>query len=58
MLQLGDAKEFPQALGFKSLDPFFRVSKQGPYSTVIEKDGGDKRLVELELACVALPDLV
>ena len=32
---------------------FFRVSKQGPCFTVIEEDGGDKRLVELELACEA-----
>ena len=52
-----------QALGFESLDPFlsfFLVSKQGPCFTAIQKDGGDKRLVELELACkadgVTLPD--
>ena len=41
---------------------FFRVGKQGPCFTAIEKDGGDKRLVQLELACeadgIALPDLV
>ena len=41
---------------------FFRVSKQGPYFTTVEEDGGDKRVVELELACkadgVALPDPV
>ena len=29
VLQGGDAEKFPQALGFKSLDSFFRVSKQG-----------------------------
>ena len=29
VLQAGDMEKFPQALGFKSLDPFFRVSKQG-----------------------------
>ena len=45
--------KFPQALGFKSLDPFFSVNKQGPCFTAIEEDGGDKRLVALELACEA-----
>ena len=29
-LQVGDAEKFPQALGLESLDPFLRVSKQGP----------------------------
>ena len=53
VLQVGDAEKFPQALGFESLDLFFRVSKQGPCFTAIEEDGGDKRLVELELACEA-----
>ena len=48
-----DAEKFPQALGFQSLDPFLTVSKQGPCFTAIEEDGGDKRLVELELACEA-----
>ena len=51
-----------EALGFESLDPFFKVRKQGPCFTAIEEDGGDKRLVEFELACktngVALPDPV
>ena len=28
-----------------------RVSQQGPCFTVREDDGGDKRLVDLELAC-------
>ena len=45
-----DAEKFPQALGFESLGPFFRVRKQGPCFTAIEEDGGDKRLVQLELA--------
>ena len=31
----------------------FRVGKQGPCFKVIEEDGGDRRLVELELACEA-----
>ena len=41
---------------------FFRVVKQGPGPcfTALAEDGGDKRLVELELACkadgVAPPD--
>ena len=62
VLQVGDAQKFPQAFGFKSLDPFFSVSQQGPFFTAIEEDGGDKRLVELELAFkadgVAPPDPV
>ena len=44
---------FPQALGFEGQDPFLRVNKQGPCPTAIEENGGDKRLVELELACEA-----
>ena len=32
---------------------FFPVSKPGPCFTATEEDGGDKRLVELELACEA-----
>ena len=47
VLQVGDAKKFPQALGFQSLDPFFRVSKQGPCFIATEEDGGDKRIVPL-----------
>ena len=47
VLQVGDTEKFPQALGYKSLDPFFRVSKQGQCFTAEEEDGGDKRLVEL-----------
>ena len=62
VLQGGDAGKFPQALGFKSLDPFFRVSELGQCFTAIEEEGGDKRLVQHELACeadgVALPDPV
>ena len=46
VLQVGDTEKFPQALGFQSLDPFFRVSKQGPCFTAVEEDGGDQRLVE------------
>ena len=53
VLQEGDASKFPQTLGFERLDPFLRVSKQIPCSTAIEKDEGDKRFVDLELACKA-----
>ena len=49
VLQVGDTAEFPHALGFQSLDNFFRVSKQGPCSTAVEKDGCNKRLVQPEL---------
>ena len=62
VVQVGDAEKFPQALGFDGLDPFFRVSKQGPCFTATEEVGGDKRLVELEIACqadgIAPPDPV
>ena len=50
VLQVQDAGKFPHAIDIKSLDPFFRASKQGPCLTAIEEDGGDKRLVWLELA--------
>ena len=62
VLQVGDVEKFPQALGFEGLDPFIRVSKQGPCFTTIEEDGGGKRLVELERSCdadgIAPPDPV
>ena len=51
MIQVEDAKKFPQTLGFEGLDPFLRVSNQGPYLTAIDEGGGGKRLVELELVC-------
>ena len=35
---VGDAEMPPKALGFESLDPLFRVNKQGPCFTAIEKD--------------------
>ena len=53
VLQVGDTEKFPQALGFKSLDPIFRASSQGPCFTSKAENGGDKRLVELELTCEA-----
>ena len=40
MRQVGDVEKFPQALGFESLNLFFRVSKQGLCFTAIEEDGG------------------
>ena len=64
VFQIWDAEKFPQALVFESLDPFFRVSKQGPSLKIVQEDGAD-RLVQLELAEVccetdaaALPDSV
>ena len=42
MLQVGDAEKFLPALGFESMGPFCFLA--------IEEDGGDKRLVQLELA--------
>ena len=45
VLQVGDVEKFPQALGFEGLDPFIRVSKQGPCFTTIEEDVGDNLLV-------------
>ena len=57
-----EMRRFLHALGVESLDPLFRVRKQGPCFTAVGEDGGDKRLVELELACkadgVAPPDPV
>ena len=62
VLQVGDVENLTHALGFESVDPFYRVNKQGPYFIAIEKDGGAKRLVQLELVCeaefVAPPDPV
>ena len=50
---VGDVEKFPQAPRFESLDPFFRISKQGPCFTAIEEEGGGKRFVQFELACEA-----
>ena len=47
VLQRNSAEKFSQALGFESLDPYFRASRQGSCFTAIEEDGGDKRLVKL-----------
>ena len=49
VLQVGDTEKLPHTLGFKAWILFFRVSKQGPCFTAGEEDGGDKRLVQLEL---------
>ena len=40
-------------LALKAWILFFRVSKQDPCFTAIEEEGGDKRLVELDLTCKA-----
>ena len=42
-------RSFLRQFGFEGLDPFFTVNKLGPCFTAVEEDGGDKRLVELEL---------
>ena len=39
VLQVGEAKKFPQGLGIESLDPFLRVNKQGLCFTAVEEDG-------------------
>ena len=53
-------EKFPHALGFKSLDLFSASGSKGSCFTAVEEDEGDKRLVQLELACkadgVAPPD--
>ena len=42
VLQAGYTENCPHELGFESLDPFFRVGKQGPCFTAIEEYGSDK----------------
>ena len=37
VLQVRDAEKTPQVLGFETLDPFVRVSKQGPCFTATEE---------------------
>ena len=49
VLQVGDAEKFHREFGFEGLDPFLKVVKQSPRFTAIEEEGGDERLVELEL---------
>ena len=62
VLQRNSAEKFSQALGFESLDPYFRASRQGSCFTALQEGGSDKRLVEFDLACkadgVPLPDPV
>ena len=62
VLQAGDANKFPWAFGFRRSGSFSQIRKQGPCFTDIEENRGDKRLVQLELACeadgVASPDPV
>ena len=53
VVQERDAKKFPHTFGFKSLDPFCQNQQAGLCFTAIGQDGGDKRLVQLELACEA-----
>ena len=50
VLQAGDVEKFPQTLGFESLDPFFfRVSKQGPCFTTIERQKVTRGFYSLNL---------
>ena len=62
VFQVGDAEKFPRALGFESVDPFLRVSKQISCITAKEKNKGAKRIVHFEFACegasVTTPDFV
>ena len=39
VLQAEDTEKLPRALSFEGLDPFFRVSEQGPCFTAVEEDG-------------------
>ena len=59
VLQVGVTENFLRHLVSKAWI-LVSVSKQGPSFTTIEEDGGDKRLLELELICesddVAPPD--
>ena len=55
VLQVEDTAKFPHALSFESLDPFFRVSKQGPCSTAVDEDGGDKKLQPSTSTCLQQP---
>ena len=49
VLQVGDTKKCPHALDFKSLDPFFWVSKQGACFAATGEDGGDYCLTNIIL---------
>ena len=40
-------------VGFRKPGLFFGVSKQGPCLTTVDKDGGDKRLLQREHVCEA-----
>ena len=53
MFYVGGAKKCSKALGLESLDPFLSVSRQGPRLTTIMEGGGDRRPVQLDLACEA-----
>ena len=54
VFQVGDAEKFLQALVFEGLDPFFRVSKQGPCLTAMEENRGDKILAHLLVKLMVL----
>ena len=47
VLQVGDAKKFPQALGFESLDPFFHSQQAGSIVKFpVTRTGGIKHFEE------------
>ena len=50
VFKVGDGDRFPLALHLENLDPFLRVSKQGPCLAAIVENGGDRRFVQLEIA--------
>ena len=49
VLLVADTEKFSHALGFESLDPFFRVRKRGPYLTAVEEDEATRDLSSLNL---------
>ena len=53
VLQERDAEKFPQRLVPKAWILLYRASKQSPQFSTSKEDGGDERLVGLELASKA-----
>ena len=63
VFQVGNTEKFPPALCFESLDPFFRVSKQGPCFTACYHHSQDSNialpfffLLVLDLSMPSLAD--
>ena len=53
MLQVEDVEKFLHALGFGSLDAFFRNQQAGSMFHSKRKDEDDERLVVFDFACEA-----